>query len=472
MNETIAQDAEQLQIILSQVLEEADRFFRTLPNRPAGIPPQPISLKPLPPEGLGATGALQAFRRRFAAAMTGSSGSRYFGFVTGGATPAAIAGDWLTSIYDQNAFGSEDSAAPYLEQEAIGWLRQLFGLSAAHQGTFVTGATMANLVGLAIGRQWVGHQQGINIAQAGLIGLPALTVFSGAPHSCIFKALSMLGMGRSSLQTVPCLPDREAIDLAALRQRLSQAAAQQIACIVVANAGTVNTGDFDDLQAIAALKQEVPFWLHVDAAFGGFAACSPLYRSQVAGLDQADSIAIDAHKWLNVPYDAAMQFTRHRSLQIQVFQNSAAYLGADAEVPPEKPDFVHLTPENSRRLRALPAWFSLLAYGAEGYREIVERNCAIAQSLGNQIDESPDFRLLAPVRLNVVCFTLAAPTPEAIKQFLTILNRQGKIFLTPTVYQGIPAIRAAFSNWRTEAEDGAIAWEALNQAIEAALDLV
>ena len=469
MHKTLAQDAEQLQVILSQVLEQADRFFQTLPDRPAGIPPQPIPLEPLPSEGLGAIGALAAFQQRFAAAMIGSAGSRYFGFVTGGATPAAIAGDWLTSVYDQNAFGAKDSAAPYLEQEAIDWLRQLFGLSAAHQGTFVTGATMANFVGLAIGRQWVGNQWGINVAQAGLSGLPPLTVLSGTPHSCISKALSMLGLGRSSLQIVPCLPDREAIDLAALRQALSQTLSQTLkqapACIVVANAGTVNTVDFDDLQGIAALKQEFPFWLHVDAAFGGFAACSPLYRSQVAGLDQADSIAIDAHKWLNVPYDAAMQFTRHRSLQMEVFQNSAAYLGSPAGSLTEHPDFVHLTPENSRRLRALPAWFSLMAYGAVGYREIVERNCAIAQTLGNQIDASPNFRLLAPVRLNVVCFTLTVPTPEAIQQFLTVLNRQGRIFLTPTIYQGIPAIRAAFSNWRTETTDGAIAWEALNQAI-------
>ena len=470
MDKTLAQDAEQLQLILSQVLEQANRFFQTLPDRPAGSPPQPILLEPLPSEGLGAIGALATFQQRFAGAMTSSTGSRYFGFVTGGATPAAIAGDWLTSVYDQNAFGAKDSAAPYLEQEAIDWLRQLFGLSTAHQGTFVTGATMANFVGLAIGRQWVGKQWGINVAQAGLTGLPPLTVLSGTPHSCIFKALSMLGLGRSSLQIVPCLPDREAIDLAALRQALNRAPGQAPASIVVANAGTVNTVDFDDLQGIAALKQEFPFWLHVDAAFGGFAACSPLYRSQVAGLDLADSIAIDAHKWLNVPYDAAMQFTRHRSLQMEVFQNSAAYLGSPtsgspAGLPTENPDFVHLTPENSRRLRALPAWFSLIAYGAAGYREIVERNCAIAQTLGNQIDASPNFRLLAPVRLNVVCFTLAVPTSEAIQQFLTVLNRQGKIFLTPTVYRGIPAIRAAFSNWRTEAADGAIAWEALNQAI-------
>ncbi|MBD3883757.1 aspartate aminotransferase family protein [Phormidium tenue FACHB-886] len=457
----LAQDAAQLPALLNQVLAEADRFFQALPDRPAGTSPQPIAPEPLPQEGLGAENALKVFRQRFADAMTGSAGSRYFGFVTGGATPAALAGDWLTSVYDQNAFGAADSAAPYIEREAIGWLRQLFGLSEGHQGTFVTGATMANFVGLAIGRQWVGHQWGVNLAESGLAGLPAIKVLSGAPHSCTFKAMSMLGMGRKNLEIVPCLPDREAIDLAALRQALHQAASTQSPCIVVANAGTVNTVDFDGLQAIAALKQDFRFWLHVDAAFGGFAACSPMYRSRVAGLDLADSIAIDAHKWLNVPYDAAMQFTQHRQLQVEVFQNSAAYLG----LPTANPDFVHLTPENSRRLRALPAWFSLLAYGAAGYQEIVERNCAMAQLLGEKIDQSSEFRLLAPVRLNVVCFTLAiAPSAENIQQFLMVLNEQGRIFLTPTVYQGSPAMRAAFSNWRTGLADVAIAWEALCEA--------
>lgn len=158
-----------------------------------------------------------------------------------------------------------------------------------------------------------------------------------------------------------------------------------------------------------------------------------------------------------------MQFTRHRELQLEVFQNSAAYLG----LPNDNPEFVHLTPENSRRLRALPAWFSLMAYGAKGYREIVDRNCQLARLLGEKIAASGDFKLLAPVRLNVVCFTLAREniSLDRIKKFLVILRDRGKVFLTPTVYKDTPAIRAALVNWQTQETDIEIAWNELLEAV-------
>ncbi len=462
MNHVLQHDANSIKEILTKALDLAGSFLQTLPERPVGVAPSAYEPSALPGPGLGAEQALELFVRKYMAGLTGSPGPRYWGFVTGGSTPAAIVGDWLVSTFDQNAASAAEPTATNIERDTVGLLCQLFGLTETHAGSFVTGATMANFVGLALARQWIARQQGVNVAQDGLYELPPIKILSGAPHSSTYKALSMLGMGKRHLQTIATLPEREAVDIAELRRTLQSLSGQP--CVVVGNAGTVNTVDFDDLAALAELKQEFDFWLHIDAAFGGFAACSPKYRHLLEGLEFADSITIDAHKWLNVPYDSAMQFTRHRDLQVEVFQNSAAYLGALSA----NPDFIHLTPENSRRMRALPAWFTLMAYGAEGYREIVERDCEMAQLLGEKIAESSEFKLLAPIRLNVVCFTLSPrPSAEEVKRYLDALRDTGKVFMTPTIYKGRPAIRAAFSNWRTEREDVEFAWQAMVETLRA-----
>lgn len=456
-------DANNINDILQQVMDEATAFLHNLNDLPPARSPLAHSISALPESGVGAAGALARFKEQYAAHIPASVGPRYFGLVIGGVTPAALAGDWLTSVFDLNATG-HPAVATAIEKETISFLRQLFNLSEAHTGSFVSGATMANFVGLALGRQWLGKQAGINIANQGLAALPPVMVFSGAPHACIYKCLAMLGIGKEALQLIACLPERQAVDIAALKTALRAAAGYP--CIVVANAGDVHTVDFDDLQAIAALKDEFPFWLHVDGAFGGFAACSPKYRHLLVGLDAADSVAIDAHKWLNVPYDSGMQFTRHPQLQAEVFQNNAPYLG----LPFPSPDSHRLTPEGSRRWRALAAWFSLMAYGREGYCEIVERTSELAQRLGEKMAASNQFQLLAPVRMNVVCFTLAN-LPElssnTINDFLAILHEGGKVALTPTTFNGVPALRAALSNWRTTAEDIEITWEAFCQAADA-----
>lgn len=448
MHPHLANDLAHLPELLKAVQEHAVQVLDAIDDRAAARAPTSVVPASLPENGEGLRGALAQFEERWAPGFSGSAGPRYLGFVTGGATPAAIAGDWLTSTFDQNPTAGIDSSAPDLERETLTWLRDLFGIDIAHVGCFVSGATMSNFVGLAIAREWLGERRGISVADAGVAALGPVQVFSGAPHSSIYKALSMLGIGRTSVRKVECLPEREAIDLVALEHALAALDGQ--AAIVVANAGTVNTVDFDDLAAIAALRERYPFWLHVDAAFGAFAALSAKTAPLVRALSAADSICIDLHKWLNVPYDSAVQFCRRRDLQVRVFQNAAAYLG----LPGERPDFVHLTPENSRRLRALATWFALAAYGREGHREIMERCNELARRLGAGIVRSGDFCLLAPVRMNVVCFTLAEDPSEARVQALMYAVRdRGEAFVTSTVHAGVWGLRAAFSNWRTDEND-------------------
>ncbi|MEU9799704.1 pyridoxal-dependent decarboxylase [Streptomyces sp. NPDC051000] len=458
MHHTLAADLARLPDLLDATRRAAVETLAGLDTRPV-VPLRPTAdprPEPLPVHGAGAAAALDAFQRRWAPLLSASAGPRYLGFVTGGATPAALAGDWLTAAHDQNSNSALDGAGQDLERETVSWLRDLFGLSEAHTGTFLSGATMSNTTGLAIAREWLGERRGICVSEDGAAALGPVRVLSGAPHSSIAKALSVLGLGRNALVPVPTLPGREAVDPAALDRALADTPGP---AVVVANAGTVNTVDFDDLRAIAALRERHDFWLHTDAAFGAFAALSPAHAHLVDGLDASDSVCVDLHKWLNVPYDSAVQFTRRRDLQARVFQNAAAYLGPLGD----HPDLVHLTPENSHRLRALAAWFTLHAYGREGHREIVERDIACARSLAEELSADPAFRILAPVRLNVVCLTLAE-TPTAAR--LTALREavQADVFLTPTVYAGTPALRAAFSNWRTTQADVHRAAQALRKA--------
>ncbi|MFE6871222.1 pyridoxal phosphate-dependent decarboxylase family protein [Kitasatospora sp. NPDC057692] len=459
MHPELAADLDQLPALLEETRRAAAAFLSSLDERPVVPRAEPPAAMPLVDRGGGLREALAAFGERWEPRLSAGAGPRYFGFVTGGATPAALAGDWLTAAADQNSNSSLDGAGQQLEREAVGWLRELFGLSATHAGTFVSGATMSNTVGLAIARQWLGERLGVDVAEDGAAALGRVRVLSGSAHSSVAKALSVLGLGRTALVRVPVLPGREAVDPAALERLLAEADGP---CVLVANAGTVNTVDFDDLRALADLRDRYGCWLHVDAAFGAFAALAPEHADLVAGLDRADSICVDLHKWLNVPYDSAVQFTRRPDLQAEVFRNAAAYLGPLGE----HPDLVHLTPENSHRLRALAAWFTLRAYGRAGHREIVERCVAGARTLGEAVAATPGLRLLAPVRLNVVCFTLAEdPTADRLAALAAAVADEA--FLTPTHYAGVPALRAAFSNWRTTEADVRRTAAALARAVSA-----
>ncbi|TVO59465.1 pyridoxal phosphate-dependent decarboxylase family protein [Denitromonas halophila] len=452
LSDILSNDLAQTDALLREVCAQAKQILAQLPTLPVGGGSPPAA--PIAHSG-GARAALNEYLTRFSPGLAASAGPRYFGFVTGGATPAALVGDWLASVIDQNATGSADSNAGALELETLALFRDMLGLPDAFNGAFVSGATMANFVGLATGRQWLGVQAGVDVAEAGLAALGPVRVLSAGAHSSTVKSLAMLGLGRQSLHRVAALPGREAADVVALAEALAAAPGP---CIVVANAGTVNTCDFDDLAAIAALKDRFDFWLHVDAAFAGIAAASDRYRPRLAGWEMADSITVDCHKWLNVPYDSAVALTRHLPLQAEVFRNHAAYLRGEVEPG----NFLQLTPENSRRFRALPAWFTLRAYGQAGYAGIVERNCDQARWLGEQIAAEPRLRLLAPVMLNGFCF---APVEGDAAALLDRINATGEVFMTPTVLFGQSAIRGAISHWATTQADMERVWAAIQSVL-------
>ena len=464
MNEILKEDLADIEQILEQVKTEGLEFLSGISERPTSITKTEHAQSSLDEEGMGAIAAVAAFKSHFDRFIVSSGGPRYWGFVTGGTTPAAIAGDWLASVYDQNTQSAkgEGDVSAVIEFDTIQLLLQLFGLPNDYTGGFVTGATMSNFTCLAVARQWIGKKLGIDVAKQGVP--PGISVLSAVPHSSSVKSLALLGLGSQNFQQVNVLKDnREAIDVADLEARIQ--ALNGEAFILISSAGTVNTVDFDDFEAISKLREKYSFWWHIDAAFGAFAACSPAYRYLLKGWEGADSITVDCHKWLNVPYENAFFLVKkeHQYLQVETFQNSnAPYLGN----PLENFNYLNFLPENSRRLKALPVWLSLKAYGAKGQQEIVENCIAMARQFGQYIENSGDFTLLAPVRLNTVCFTLKAEAhQDKVFEYLTLLNRTGRVFMTPTVYHQQNGIRAAFVNWRTTATDLAIATEEMERAL-------
>jgi len=441
-------------------------YLDTLPGRAPARAPARFAPVPLPEEGVGAAEALDALWARHGHGFSGNPGPRYWAFISGGVTPAALAGDWLTAALDQNVQNFEDGPALNLEREALDLLRQLFALPEDFQGCCVTGGTMANFMGLAVGVQVLGRRRGIDVGRDGIAAMPDLRILSGEAHASIGKAAAMAGIGRGRIESLPRLPGREAVDPAALRARLAELGGRPV--IVVGNAGTVTTGDFDDLGALGAIAREAGAWFHVDGAFGLFARIVDTHRHLTDGLELADSIASDAHKFLNVPQDSGFVFTRHPGAQAEIFKSISNYLPA----PDGEPAVVqHLGPELSRRLRGLPIWATLHAYGRSGYAEMVARCIGLARSIGARIDGLPGFRLLAPVRYNVVCFELideSGPVGEAeTRAFLDRLTADGRLFIGPSIFLGRPCVRFAILNWRTGEADLDIAIEALNACRQA-----
>jgi glutamate/tyrosine decarboxylase-like PLP-dependent enzyme len=410
----------------------------------------------LPEDGDGALAALRELSELAERAATRSSGPRFFHFVMGGGTPAALGADWLASTYDQVAYAWASSPlASTVERVATAWLRELFELPGDFSGILVSGATMANFSSLAAARSWWAEQHGARADEDGLVGLPPAPVLSsGYVHPSAQQAISMLGLGRGRIRKLT----RDGVgrlDLEALERELD--ALDGAPAIVIANAGEVNAGDFDPLAEVADLAKSRNAWLHVDGAFGLFARLAPESRHLTDGLERADSIAADAHKWLNVPYDCGFAFVREPKRLAEAFTVGAPYLPANDD---PNPNFGMLTPENSRRARALAVWATLRAYGRAGHRAMVERHLAIARALGERVDREPALERLADVQLNIVCFRVhprglddEAKLDELNARLGAELLADGRVFSGTTTYDGKTAFRPAIVNWQTTETD-------------------
>ncbi len=438
---------------LDAVAKAAPGYLSSLADRPVDDPAARGLLDelggPLPEEGLGAVESVEELLRIGTAAATHSSGPRFFHFVTGGSTPAALAGDWATALLDQNAvLWTSSPLATTAETVVLGWLKDLFGLPAGWGGVLTPSATFANLTGLACARHWWAARQGRDVAADGLAGLPAMPVLGGGyVHPSARKALQLLGCGRDTVR----VHGEGRADVAAIEAALRELAAP---AVLIATAGEVNAGDYDPIDELADLAQRYGCWLHVDGAFGLFAACAEETAPLVRGVERADSVAADAHKWLNVPYESGFAFLRDRETLGETFGSwNAPYL-VGGEL-----DYSRLGPESSRRARALPIWATLRAYGRSGYRAMVERQLDLAAHLGRLVDQAPDLELLAPVRLCVVCFRYAPPgvAPESLDALNSAIGEallaDGRVYAGTTVYRGHTALRPAIVNWRTTESD-------------------
>lgn len=448
-------DRLRLNEVLRLVEREAEAFLATVDSAPVRPPGGEQPEVGLPSDGVGSLQATTELIGALSNGATRSTGPRYFHYVTGGVTPAALAADWLASTFDQHAYNWVGSPlASRLEQISLAWLKDLFGIPAEWSAVLTTGATASNFVGLASARRWWGLQHDVDIDAQGFAGLPPVPVFAGGYlHASAVKALGMLGIGRRQ----PRILTSDAagrLDVDALGAALEGLGGQP--AILIATAGDVNTGDFDPLAQVAGLADSHNAWMHVDGAFGLFAAVSPVTRHLVDGIDRADSVAVDGHKWLNVPYESGFAFVRDPVVHAGAFSSTAAYLRTE---PTDRPVFGNLSPEMSRRARALPVWATLRAYGRDGYRAMVERHLQLAQRVARQVDEAPDLERLADVPLNVVCFRFR---PKGVPEgALDELNRKlgesiledGRVYFGTTEYAGKVAFRPAIVNWRTGEDD-------------------
>ena len=436
---------------LNAAAAHAERYLSALDERPVAARSDAKGVRevlggPLAEHGEDPEAVIEALAAGADAGIVASAGPRHFGFVIGGALPAALAADWLVSAWDQcAAFHSLSPAAAAIEEIAAEWTLDLLGLPASASVGFVTGAQGANTTCLAAARHAVLARAGWDVERDGLIGAPRVHVVCGdQAHATIYTALRLLGLGAQTATRIPA-DDQGRMVVAALKEALDGLEGPTIVC---AQAGNVATGAFDDLAAIADACRAGGAWLHVDGAFGLWAAAAPATRALVDGAQHADSWAVDAHKWLNVPYDSAMAIVADPDAHRAAMSLAASYLVADAA----QRDSTNYVPESSRRARAVPVYAALRSLGRSGVAELVERNCAQARRMAAQLAEIPGAEILNEVVLNQVLVRFAGGD-QANEAAVAAVQRDGTCWLGGTEWQGQSVMRLSFSNWSTSDSD-------------------
>ena len=379
--------------------------------------------------------------------VVGIAGSRYFGFVIGGGLPAALAADWLTATWDQNAgLYAAGPSASVVEEVAIGWLVELLGLPEHASAAFVTGCQMAHVTALAAARHHVLDQVGWDVEREGLHGSPPIRVLVGEErHVTLDRALRLLGIGAAQVEVVAA-DDQGRMRPDVLDDVLARGRGPAIVC---AQAGNVNTGAIDPLAAIADTVAGTDAWFHIDGAFGAWAAASPRLRGLVAGVERADSWATDAHKWLNVPYDSGIVFCAHPAAHRAAMAVHASYLIQADEGGPR--DQVDWTPEFSRRARGFPIYAALRSLGRSGVADMVERCCEHARTFARILGAADHVEILNEVVLNQVLVRFG--DDEGTRRVIERVQAEGTCWVSGTTWRGQSAMRISVSSWRTTAED-------------------
>jgi len=455
-------DWEQFRLLAHQALDEAISFVRDVRNRPVW---QPV---PLPVQSTALGEVYEDFRANILPYATGNIHPRFFGWVHGSGQPGSLIADLMASAMNSNC-GGRDHGAIYVERAVLNWCKQLVGFPAEASGLLVSGTSMANLVAVNVAL----HHAAPDIRRQGLLAHPRQLVAyaSSEAHSSVGRALEVLGLGSANLRRIP-VTDQFQINLDLLQRAIAadRALGLEPFCIVGC-AATVNTAAIDDLQALAQIARCENLWFHVDGAFGALLCLSDQLRSRLAGIEQADSVAFDFHKWAHVQYDAACVLVRRPGAQRDTFSMRPVYLeaqeqglGAGAVWPCD------LGPELSRGFRALKVWFALKQHGTEKLGQMIEKNVRQAQYLAARIAADPGMELLAPANLNIVCFRLLAPGMD--EAALNVFNKQlvqdvqlaGIAAPSTSRLHGRLAIRVNLTNHRTEDSDLDLLLSALNLA--------